>query len=99
MDLERAGGVKLGQREQALVLHTAQGEAVAAPYAGLFEDMLEVDFDGSGADAELASYLFVFVALFDEFHDLLFSRGRFAVVVFFGPCRLAKEAGCHPTGA
>lgn len=52
-----SGGVYVSR---TAVPESGQGEAVAAADAGFFENMLQVDFDGAGLDAQLSSYLFVF---------------------------------------
>src|ERR1700680_1919662 len=46
-------------------------ETISATDAGLFENVLQVDLDGTGPDAEIAPDLAVLQALLHQFHYLL----------------------------
>src|SRR5260370_29289149 len=52
--------------DQSLFLQPAERQTIAAVDAGLFEDMLEVDFYSAWTNAELYRNIFVFHSLFDQ---------------------------------
>lgn len=75
---------------------TGQGEAIATAYPGLFKDVLEVDLDRTGTDAEFSGDFTIFEAVLDQIHDLGLARGEggAGVPVFTG---LIAEYGIfHP---
>src|ERR1035437_10378634 len=85
--------------DQAAVLQSAEGEAVAAADAGFFKNMLEMDFDGPRADTEIVGDLLILEALFDQFEHLLLARGQFAAGIAVGAGGIAEYAVLHPASA
>ncbi len=73
-----------------------EGEAIAAVDAGFLEDVLEVDFDGAGADAEGIGDFAVAEALFDEVEDLGFAGGEFAAAGALEAAVFAEDALLEP---
>ncbi len=58
---------------QPAIFQAAQGETVSASDPRLFEDVLEMNLDGSRPDAQFHSDLFILEALFHQLQDLLFA--------------------------
>src|SRR5579859_2011067 len=71
-----AGSVAAGGRQVAALLQPGKGQAVAAANAGLLENVLEMNLDGTRADSKATSDLLVFEALLDQFRHLMFADGE-----------------------
>ena len=69
---------------QAAIPQAIEGQAVAAAHAGFFEDVLQVDLDGSGPDAQFRGDFLVLEALFHQLQNLLLPRGQLAARIAVG---------------
>ena len=84
------------QRDYTLLAESIEGQAVPAPHACFFEDVLQVNFHGAGTNPEFLGDFPVLESLFDQFHHLVFSRSQIGSDLSFGGYRLAEYGILHP---
>src|SRR5579883_1656013 len=87
------------QRDRAALSHSLQGQAMAATNAGFLKNVLEMDFDGAGTNAELLRDFAIFKALFDQFHHLMLARRQFRANLGVEIEHVAKDGILHPAPA
>src|SRR5580658_6981201 len=83
-------------RNQPAFLQPADGQAIPAAHSGLFEDVLQMDLDGSRTNAQFERDLFVLEALLHHFEDLVLPGGELGARVALLPRRIAEHAILHP---
>src|SRR5579883_2771727 len=72
---------------------------MAATNAGLFKNMLEMDFDRAGANAEFLCDFAILKALFHQFHYLMLARRQFRTNLGVEIEHVAKYGILHPAPA
>src|SRR5580698_969355 len=77
--------------DQPAILQAVQSESVAAAHAGFLEDMLQMDFDSPGTDAQILRDFLILEALLHQLEHLLLARGQFAARITFRAGGIAKQ--------
>jgi hypothetical protein len=81
----------------ALLAQSRQRKSVTAVDSGFLKDMLQMNFDGSRADAKFGRDFPVLKALLYQFKNLLFSGRQFRVKMCFRyVSRFAEYGVLHP---
>src|SRR5579863_1371668 len=85
-------GRNLGwSRDQSAILQSVQSKSIPATHAGFLEDVLQMDFDSPGTDAQILCDLLILEALLHQLQHLLLARSQLAARITFRAGGIAKQ--------
>lgn len=85
-----------GDREIPLLPKTGQRQPMASANAGFAEDVFQVDFDGTGLNAEAAGNVTIAQTALDQFGDFAFAGGQSHLSALDEGIRVPEDTLFHP---